>query len=382
MNNMISVIHTLPDLLREIVQLLDEAVAATFNYPLCTPLQRLYLTGCGDSHHAPVSTEFAFESFTGLPTESMPALQFARYAVGFLPNTGRNTNLLIGVSASGKVARTFEAIHLAKEARAVTVALTAHPENRVGRAADLIIPSAAPPLSDMSGIPIPGVRSYMANQLALLLIAIRLGEVRGHLNLDDAAALREEIDDLPLAAEKTIEMSDLAARRIAEDWSDASEFVFVGSGPNYGTAMFSAAKVLEASGDSVVAEETEEWAHLQYFSRVQDTPTFFISAGGRDISRTLEVAMAAKTIGRRVVMVAPKKAEALHVIGDRALPFASLREAFSPVIAAIPGELFAAYRSEVIGEPAFRNFGGGRNIEEGGGISRIQSSDTWSSWRD
>jgi hypothetical protein len=38
------------------------------------------------------------------------------------------------------------------------------------------------------------------------------------------------------------------------------EFVFGGAGPLYGVAMFSAAKMLEASGDPAMAQETEEWA--------------------------------------------------------------------------------------------------------------------------
>jgi glucosamine--fructose-6-phosphate aminotransferase (isomerizing) len=51
-------------------------------------------------------------------------------------------------------------------------------------------------------------------------------------------------------------------------------------------------------------------------------------------------------------------------------------ELFSPVVSAIPAMLFAAYRAEVIGEPYFRNFEGGRNKEGGGGISRIRTSQT------
>jgi glucosamine--fructose-6-phosphate aminotransferase (isomerizing) len=50
---------------------------------------------------------------------------------------------------------------------------------------------------------------------------------------------------------------------------------------------------------------------------------------------------------------------------------------FSPLITAIPGELFSAYRSDILDEPFFRNFGGGRSIEGGGGISRIRESEMW-----
>ncbi len=47
----------------------------------------------------------------------------------------------------------------------------------------------------------------------------------------------------------------------------------------------------------------------------------------------------------------------------------------------IPGELFSAYRAAALGEPFFRNFGGGRDPEGGGGISRIRTSEYWETWK-
>jgi glucosamine--fructose-6-phosphate aminotransferase (isomerizing) len=46
---------------------------------------------------------------------------------------------------------------------------------------------------------------------------------------------------------------------------------------------------------------------------------------------------------------------------------------FSPVCAALPGALFAAYRAEVLGEPFFRASGGMRVP----GLSRVRTSETW-----
>jgi glucosamine--fructose-6-phosphate aminotransferase (isomerizing) len=78
------------------------------------------------------------------------------------------------------------------------------------------------------------------------------------------------------------------------------------------------------------------------------------------------------------VAVTPSSSSSLIAAATRTLPFAdSVREMFTPVISAIPCELFAAYRSEAIGEPFFRSFGGGRSIEGGGGISRIRTSEMW-----
>ncbi|MEJ5200693.1 MAG: hypothetical protein WHV66_00555, partial [Anaerolineales bacterium] len=109
MNGMINQVRSLPAQLREIFDPLDEAVRSTLNHELCLSVKRLFVTGCGDSHHASLGSELAFEALAGIPTEPMTAQQFARYAAGFIPQTGPKTNLMIGISVSGEVARTAEA---------------------------------------------------------------------------------------------------------------------------------------------------------------------------------------------------------------------------------------------------------------------------------
>lgn len=371
---MLAQIHSLPQLISDIVGPFDDAIRSSFDLELARTVQRLFVTGCGDSHHAALATEWAFEALAGIPCEPMTALQFSRYAVQFVPPG----SAVIGISVSGGVSRTAEALTLARQAGVATIALTANPTGLVGNAAESILAVQSPAFPEPPGMITPGVRSYTANQIALCLIAIHLGQVRGRLSADQATTLRGELAALAEAAERTIEASESEARKLAEDWQDANEFVFTGAGPNFAGALFSAAKMLEATGDPSVGQDTEEWAHLQYFAKTTATPTFIISAGGRDLSRATEVAVAAATLGRRVAAVAPVSAVSLHAVATRSLHFASgLREMFTPVISAIPCELFAAHRSDVIGEPFFRAFGGGRSIEGGGGISRIRTSEMW-----
>jgi glutamine---fructose-6-phosphate transaminase (isomerizing) len=371
---MLTQIHSLPQLIRDIVTPFDESIRTSFDTELARTVQRLFIIGCGDSHHAALAAEWAFEALAGLPCEPMTALQFSRYAVQFVPPA----SAVIGISVSGGVSRTAEALTLARQTGVASLALTANPTGLVGAAAEFVLPVQAPAFPEEPGFITPGVRSYTANQIALCLIAIHLGEVRGHITPDEGVSLRSELAALADAAERTIEAADSKAQSLAEAWRDAIDFVFTGSGPNFAAALFSAAKMLEAAGDPSTGQDTEEWAHLQYFAKINTTPTFIISAGGRDLSRAAEVAVAAKTIGRRVAAVAPISASSLHAAADQSLPFAGgLREMFTPVISAIPCELFAAYRSDVLNEPFFRSFGGGRSIEGGGGISRIRTSDMW-----
>jgi glucosamine--fructose-6-phosphate aminotransferase (isomerizing) len=376
MNPMLDQIYSLPGMIREIFQPFDDAVRTKLDFKLCLSLKRLYVTGCGDSHHAAVGTHLAFETLAGIPTEAQTALEFARYTAPFLPKTEPGTNVVIGISVSGEVSRTLEALRQGKAHGATTISLCGTPGSRIFGAGDLVINTQSPPFPEPPGVHIPGVRSFTSNQLALLLAAIRIGEVRGALVTSEANALRGELLALADAVEHTISTCDQAVRSLANEWADGQEFVFVGGGPNYATAMFSAAKMLEASGDPAMAQETEEWAHLQYFARAAATPTFLVTGGDRDRSRMLEVATAAKAVGRRVAAIAPVSLSALQETVDRVLFFPDgVREMFSPLVACLPGELFAAYRAELLGEPYFRGFTGGRSQEGGGGISRIRTSE-------
>jgi len=369
-------IHTLPDLLRDIAQPFDESARATFDFELCNSVKRVYLVGCGDSYHAPVGAELAFHQLAGVPTQASSALTFSRYQAGFMPPTGPQTNLVITVSVSGIVSRTIEALQLARKAGAVGIALTGTPDAPLAQAGEKVFKTTVPPLSsEVAGGPVPGVRSYLASQVGLYSAAIRIGEVSGHLTTAQANDLRAELAGLADVMEATIDACEPLARDLVAEWQDAPEFVYVGAGPLYGVAMFSAAKMLEASGDPAMAQETEEWAHLQYFAARPDTPTVLISAAGFDADRMAEVARAAQVIGRRTVGVLPEAEATISAYLDHTLPVVGeVRECFAPLVYSIPGELLAAERAQAIDAEYFRGFGGGRTVEWADGASRIRDS--------
>lgn len=375
MNPMLAQIHSLPDLVRQIVPTYTRNIQSILSRDFCHSFDRLYLMGCGDSHHVSIATQLAFRLLSGVETEAQTAIHFARYTADTLHNPQRC--LVTGASVSGEVSRTLEGMLLARKAGAQVLALTATPGSRIGRAADLIVDTTQPAFKDPEGMVIPGIRSYVANQIGYLLLAVHLGEQRGHLNVQDATHWREKIFGLGDALEQTIAVNDQKVHELAGEWQEEKEFLFCGSGPGFAAALFSAAKILEASGDSAYGQDLEEWAHLQYFAKHPSTPTFIITGGERDLSRAVEVSTAALALGRYTAVIAP---------GDKLKQFPAqvkkftlssvVPEIFQAVLAIIPGSFLAAYRAELLGEPYFRDFSGGRSKEGGGGISRIRTSET------
>lgn len=381
MNPMVEEFKSLPDLLKNVFQTLDDSARESLHPELCLSLKHVYFAGCGDSHFAPLSMELAFTKLSGLPVTPMRSMKFARYFAGNLPKLGPKMQMVVGISVSGSVVRTAEALRMGRQNGLTALGLTGNPDGKVAREAEIMMKVTVPPLDKPEGMVIPGARSYFTNQIALLLMAVRIGEVRGHLTTARANEVRDQIRDLAEAIEETIKLCDAPAKALAEAWQDSGDYVFCGAGPNFATALFSAAKILEATGDTALGQDMEEWNHLQYFVREPSSPTFIISAGQRDLSRATETAVAAKQIGRRVVAVAPKSAAKLHEAAGNSLFIADVPEMFSPLLSCIPASLFAAYRAHLIDEPFFRNFAGGRNAEGGGGISRIQTSDMLEEWQ-
>jgi glucosamine--fructose-6-phosphate aminotransferase (isomerizing) len=282
---------------------------------------------------------------------------------------------MIGISVSGVVSRTIEAVRMAGQAGAVTVALTGNPASPVANAAGRVFKTTVPPLPDELNMVVPGVRSYLASQVALYSAAIRIGEVRGHLTTAAADDLRRELTGLADVLERTIARCEGLADALVRDWADAADYVFVGGGPLFGAALFSAAKVLEASGDPALGQDTEEWAHLQYFVGTTKTPTILLSANGFDADRMAEVARACRAIRRRTVAVVPEGENAISQYADVTLPVSGgVRECFAPIVYSVAGELIAAARAGQIGATYFRGFGEGRTVDWADGASNIRGS--------
>ena len=61
------------------------------------PPPAIYLTGCGDSHYEGLATRHAFESWSGIPTQALPALERVVAMCGHetLPCPARKLELVV-----------------------------------------------------------------------------------------------------------------------------------------------------------------------------------------------------------------------------------------------------------------------------------------------
>jgi glucosamine--fructose-6-phosphate aminotransferase (isomerizing) len=248
------------------------------------------------------------------------------------------------------VSRSIEAVGLARAAGVDTIAVTGNGTSGIAREAAATIAVAIPAMGRS-----PGIRSYTVQLLSLLLCALHLGELRQVISTAEARAWRQQLRDVAACMQATIQATDDRARQVVERLGEAENWVFMGSGPSYATALFIAAKLVESCGANAWGQDIEEWAHIQFFNRQEHTPTCVIIPPGRSVDRALELLPYIKGIGRPTLAVASSEQPFLPTQTDIVLPVPqAVPEVFSPLVYCLAGELLAYYLAEVQGAEFFQ----------------------------
>src|SRR6266571_4706891 len=208
-DNMLAGIRVQPDYLRGGAAAALHPAAA--DLPLRVP-SRVYLVGCGDSHYAGLATRFAFERWSGVPTEALESLEFSRYAVHNAPPDA----LVVAVSNSGRVVRTVECARVAGERGISSLGLTYNPASPLADAARMLL---AWTYQDVGFG--PGTLSYLASLAGLYALAVRLGQLNGRLDERQAVGILEAIaatgDDLAATLDATTHPASDVASTLTSD---------------------------------------------------------------------------------------------------------------------------------------------------------------------
>jgi glucosamine--fructose-6-phosphate aminotransferase (isomerizing) len=231
---------------------------------------------------------------------------------------------------------------IARDAGLDTIAVTGNPSSPITHEAAAVLALPIPPMGRS-----PGIRSYTVQLLTLLLSAVCLGEMRRVLSREEATAWRQRLRAVAACMEATIQANDALAQNLAERLQQESDWVFVGAGPSYATALFCAAKLVESCGVHAWAQELEEWGHIQFFNRQPQTPTCLIVPPGRSVGRALELLPYIKGIGRHTAVVTHSAQAVLSTQADVVFPVPqAVDEVFSPLVYCLVGELVAYYLAE------------------------------------
>ncbi len=299
--------------------------------------EKVYLTGCGDSWYCGMATRFAFEEWALIPTEAVQAMDFSRYVVNFAPKNA----LLVAVSNSGRLARTIESVIQAKKVGIKTIGVTSNLDSGLSQEVDHVID-----LMYSERRFAPGTSSYMASMIVEYCLAIYLAEVKGVFSQTQVAEKLAEISGLADPMKKTIGANLEVMEELVKTSEIKNQCIFIGAGPNYGTAFFSMAKVIEATRTPAVGQQMEEWAHIQYFFTNDNTLTFVIAPPGKSVDRAQEQMYAIKAMGSKCIAICDPEDVLTSSEADFVAPvYGDVDEILSPILYCVPTEVFAFHNA-------------------------------------
>src|ERR1044072_3854134 len=184
------------------------------------------IAACGTAWHAGLAGKYMIEQLARIPVDVDYASEF-RYRN---PVMDENTLLLV-ISQSGETADTIAALREAKELGSKVLAICNVQGSMIVREADGTILTHAGP-----EIGVASTKAFTGQMVALYLLGLYLGQVRGTLSKEDAKFHAQELAELPVKLEHLLNNSD-GIEELAKEFFRSTDFLYLGRGINFSVAL-------------------------------------------------------------------------------------------------------------------------------------------------
>lgn len=199
-------------------------------------IQRILITACGTAYHAGLVAKYYIEQLARIPVEVEIASEY-RYRE---PLTDQHT-LCIVISQSGETSDTIAALKEAQRLGARSLAITNVVGSTVSREAGQTIYTWAGP-----EIAVASTKAYTTQLVALLLLAIYLGQLNGKLNSERATDILHDMHRLPACCEEILDGTE-DIKSFARSYGFKEDAFFLGRSIDYAVAMEGSLKLKEIS---------------------------------------------------------------------------------------------------------------------------------------
>ncbi|HVS09264.1 MAG TPA: glutamine--fructose-6-phosphate transaminase (isomerizing) [Planctomycetota bacterium] len=306
-------------------------------------VSRIQVVACGTALHAGLIARYLIEGLARIPVDVEFASEFRYRDPVLAPGT-----LVLAISQSGETADTLAAMRLARERGARPVSICNVQGSTVVRESEAVILTHAGP-----EIGVASTKAFVAQVIAAFLLAVRLARARGTL---DAPGGRELLDELrrlrPRMEGLLSDASSASIREIARNHLGAKGFFFLGRGINYPVALEGALKLKEISYVHAEGYAAGEMKHGPIALIEPGMPIVVVNSPGVVADKVRSNIEQVKARGGHVISVGSDR-ESLE-LGAESIEVPETVEWLSPVLNAIPLQLFAYHHAEL----------GGRDIDK------------------
>ncbi len=294
--------------------------------------ERITLVACGTSWHAALIGKRLIQDFCRIPVEVEYASEF-RYGN---PVLGPK-DIVIAISQSGETADTLAAIQIAKEKGAFVYGIC----NVVGAS----IPRATDSGTYIHVGPEIGVAStkaFTGQVTVLTLLALAIGQLRETVSEEQVKDIATALKAIPKTIEETLKV-DPVIQRLSRIFTYAHNFLYLGRGYNYPTALEGALKLKEISYIHAEGYPAAEMKHGPIALIDHEMPSVIIAPSDSLYDKIISNVQQVKSRGGSVVAIVSKGNTAMNDIADYCIEIPKVPECLTPLIASIPLQLLAYY---------------------------------------
>jgi glucosamine--fructose-6-phosphate aminotransferase (isomerizing) len=293
-------------------------------------LRRIVIVGCGTAYHAGVVGRYVIEEWARVPVEPDVASEWIYRNPVIDPGT-----LVIGISQSGETRDTIQAMKLARENGARTVAITNMMGSQITREVDSV-------LYTRTGLEV-GVaasKTFTAQIALLYLIGLKLAQIRGTLPANEIEFILDEVYDLPRKMQRFL-TADHPIDEIAQRFYERPFFLYLGRHIGLPVALEGALKLKEISYIPTEAYSAGEMKHGPIALLEEGTPVVVVATRIHTYEKIVSNIQETRARGAYVIAIATDGHEDIQHHADDVIYVPQSPAFLQAALAVLPLQLLA-----------------------------------------
>jgi glucosamine--fructose-6-phosphate aminotransferase (isomerizing) len=294
-------------------------------------LRRIVIVAAGTSYHAGVVGRYMIEEWARLPVEPDIASEW----IYRNPVLSKDT-LVIGISQSGESRDTVNAVKLAGELGARTLAITNLMGSQITREADSVLYTRCG-----LEIGVAASKTFTAQVALLALIGLKLAQVRGTMPPGEVEFILDQLYALPDKIERFLD-GDHPVEEIAQRFYDRQFFLYLGRHIGLPVALEGALKLKEISYIPTDAYSAGEMKHGPIALLDEGTPVVCVATDQKVIyDKVVSNIQETRARGAHVIAIATDGNEDIQHHADDVIYIPRSPAFLQSVLAVVPLQLLA-----------------------------------------
>jgi glucosamine--fructose-6-phosphate aminotransferase (isomerizing) len=294
-------------------------------------LRRIVVVACGTAYHAGVVGRYMIEEWARIPVEPDIASEW----IYRNPVLSKDT-LVIGISQSGESRDTVNAVKLAKELGARTVAITNLMGSQITREAESVLYTRCG-----LEVAVASSKTFTAQVALLALIGLKLAQVRKTLPPEEIEFILDQLYELPQKIEQFLD-GDHPVEEIAQRFHDKQFFLYLGRHIGLPVALEGALKLKELSYIPTDAYSAGEMKHGPIALLEEGTPVVVVATEHKGIyDKVVSNIQETRARGAHVIAIATDGNEDIQHHADDVIYVPRTPAFLQSVLAVVPLQLLA-----------------------------------------